>query len=89
MTSTSWRQRQDASKQPHDPEPCWQTEAVKVAIRNGKLQVIGFRQAHGFLDVLTDKHGQTLGTYNRQSKVTRDRQGKIVGYHVDQLMRLL
>lgn len=62
---------------------------MREIIRNTKLEIIGYRDISDPFEILRDKHGRTLGTYNRATKVTRDSQGRIVGYLVNQLLRLL
>jgi hypothetical protein len=62
---------------------------MKDVIRNGKLEVIGYRELSGSREMLRDKRGYLLGIFDRDTKVTSDRFGRIVGYYINQLMSLL
>jgi hypothetical protein len=58
-------------------------------IRNGKLEVIGYREILEAQEILRGRHGRKLGVYDRDTKVTRDRDGRIVGLNLNQLLWLL
>ncbi len=58
-------------------------------IKNGKLEVIGYREILDSLEILRDKHGRKLGFYEKDTQSTRDRNGKVVGLYLNQLLRLL
>ncbi len=62
---------------------------MKEEIKNAKLEVIGYRENCNSREVLRDRNGQLLGVFHRDSKITRDRHGRVIGFHVNQLLRLL
>jgi hypothetical protein len=75
------------------PERTWEAPPAprprKDAIRNGKLQVIGYRESTDSREILWDAHGQQIGVYELATKITRNRHGKVAGLYVNQLLQLL
>jgi len=69
-----------------NPEPA--PGAIEV-IKNSKLEVIGYRETRESCQILRDKNGHRLGTYDNASKITRDRRGQVIGLNTNQLLRLL
>jgi hypothetical protein len=72
-----------------DQENARDNGSTKEVIRNAKLDVIGYRELSGAREILSDKQGNLLGVFERDTRVTRDRFGKIIGFYVNQLMSLL
>ncbi len=62
---------------------------MREVITDTRFEILGYLEVAEDLEILRDKHGRTLGTYDRKTTVTRDAEGHIVGYLVNQLMRLL
>ena len=62
---------------------------MREIIRNGKSEIIGYRESSGNREVLRDKNGRILGRFESDTKVTRDASGKIIGRASNQLLRLL
>jgi hypothetical protein len=59
-------------------------------IRNGKQEIVAYHESSSpTREVLRDKNGRILGRFERDTGVTRDATGKIVGYGQNQLFRLL
>jgi hypothetical protein len=59
-------------------------------ICDGKLKIVGYRETgSGNREILRDKTNQIPGRFETDTKITRDATGKIVGFHHNQLFRLL
>jgi hypothetical protein len=68
------------------PEP---TPGAIEVIKNSKLEVIGYRETRESCQILRDKNGHKLGTYDHARKITWDRRGHVIGLNTNQLLRLL
>ena len=62
---------------------------MRDTIRNGKSQIIGYRETAGNRQVLRDKNNHIVGRYETDTGITRDASGKITGRGSNQLLRLL
>jgi hypothetical protein len=63
---------------------------MNTPIRDGKLKIIGYHETSSKTrEILRDRTGQILGRFERDTNVTRDASGKIIGRGLNQLFRLL
>ena len=60
------------------------------AVHKERQEIIGWLvRWSDKLEFIADKHGKRLGSYESDTGVTRDAQGKIVGHGGNQSLRLL
>lgn len=63
---------------------------MNTAIRDGKLKIIAYHETFSpTREILRSNTGRILGRFERDTNVTRDVSGKIIGRGSNQLFRLL
>lgn len=62
---------------------------MRETIRDGKSEIIGYRETGSNREILRDKNNRIVGRFETDTKITRDASGKITGRGSNQLLRLL